>query len=226
MKKIIVKVLSGLIIFSSLFSVAASANANEYSGWRSNTIFYDGQPTIAYADSSQWDKRYDSVKYEYYWVCATPDFQQGYCNAWICTDGKWYFLNTDGRMETDVLIGDKSKKERYLLDETGAMETNTYWDQFGSSNYIDSNGLVNLPDVYYKMMPTSSTQSQLVTVPNLVESSIETAKNALSNINLNYSIIFYDTNDQSNNGKVLKQSDFGKVQEGSTITLTVGKYSS
>lgn len=51
------------------------------------------------------------------------------------------------------LVGDKHKRERYLLDDNGAMVINQYWDQFGSSNYIDTNGLVHLPDVYYQMMP-------------------------------------------------------------------------
>lgn len=151
MRKTVIKLLSTFLVTFSLFTVAASAN--EYSGWRSNTIFYSGDPMIVYANSSQWEQRYDNTLKCYFWVCATPDFQQGYCNAWISTNGKWYYVGDDGRMRTDILVGSKYKKERYLLDENGAMKTNAYWDQFGSSNYIDNNGLVHLPDTYYQMMP-------------------------------------------------------------------------
>lgn len=146
-----IKSLSVIFIMLSLFSIGASAN--EYSGWRSNTVFYSGDPMIVYADSSQWDRIYDSNTNSYYWMCETPDFYQGYTNAWIYTNGKWYYVRDDGQMEYGVLVGDKHKKERYLLDDNGAMVVNQYWDQFGSSNYIDTNGLVHLPDIYYQMMP-------------------------------------------------------------------------
>lgn len=149
MKKSVLKLFSIFVLIFSLFTIPASAN--EYSGWRSNTIYYSGAPQIVYANSSQWDKRYDNTLKKYYWICATPDFQQGYCNAWICTDGKWYYVGTDGEMRFGTLVGDKNKKERYLLGDDGAMQVNTYWEQFGYSNYIDNNGLVHLPDVYYKM---------------------------------------------------------------------------
>lgn len=151
MKRNIIKVLSGLLLFVSIISVPVSAN--EYSGWRTNTIFYSGEPITVYADSSHWEKRYDNTLKEYYWVCATPDFHQGYLNAWISTNGKWYYVGDDGKMRTGTLVGSKYKKERYMLDENGAMVVNTYWDQFNSSNYIDNNGLVHLTDTYYNMMP-------------------------------------------------------------------------
>ena len=124
MKRNIIKFLSGLLLFVSIISVPASAN--EYSGWRTNTTFYSGEPIIVYADSSQWANRYDNTLKEYYWVCATPDFEQGYCNAWICTSGKWYYVGDDGKMRTDTLVGDKYKTERYMLDSNGAMVVNTY----------------------------------------------------------------------------------------------------
>ena len=74
-----------------------------------NPIFYDGQPTIAYADSSQWDKRYDNGRSEIIGYVLLQIFNKDIAMLGFA-DGKWYFLNTEGRMETDVLIGDKSKR--------------------------------------------------------------------------------------------------------------------
>lgn len=223
MKKNIIKVLSGLFVIGSLFSVSVSAN--EYSGWRTNIIFYSGEPISVYADSLQWDKRYDSILKEYYWVCATPDFQQGYCDAWINTNGKWYYVGDDGRMRTNTLVGSKYKKERYMLDENGAMVVNIYWNQFGTSNYIDNNGLVHLTDIYYNMMPVSNTQIQYSNVPNLFGLDINSAKGMLSKYNLNTSVVEKEVHDKFDNGKVIDQSIAGsKVEQGTTITIIVGKY--
>lgn len=225
MKRNIIKVLSGLLIITSLFSVSASAN--EYSGWRTNTIFYSGEPITVYADSSQWENRYDNTLKEYYWVCATQNFQQGYCDAWINTNGKWYYVGDDGRMRTDTLVGSKYKKERYMLDANGVMEVNTDWDQFGYLNHIDNNGLVHLPDTYYKMMPNDSNiqQTQYSTVPNLFGLDTDTAKDMLSKYNLKTSVAEKETQDESKNGTVLSQNYEGtRVQQGTTVTIVVGKY--
>ena len=143
MKKSVMKILSALLIGFSL--VCTKASANEYTGWRTNTIVYSN-PTIAYTDSSQWT--YINSSTNGYWMCLESQ-DNPYTNTWIYTNGKWYYVNDTGMMEFGVLVGDKNSKNTYSLDESGAMETNTYYQYGNYSCYIDNNGLVDLPQIYY-----------------------------------------------------------------------------
>ena len=37
-----------------------------------------------YTDSAHWDCRNGR------WMCADEGYHQAYCNAWVCTNSKWY----------------------------------------------------------------------------------------------------------------------------------------
>ncbi|MGL5416625.1 MAG: Stk1 family PASTA domain-containing Ser/Thr kinase [Clostridium sp.] len=64
------------------------------------------------------------------------------------------------------------------------------------------------------------------TVPNVIGMSQSQAQEALSNVNLQYNVVTQNTDDQSQDGKVLSANPGAgaSVKEGTTVTLTVGKY--
>ncbi|MDR3598222.1 Stk1 family PASTA domain-containing Ser/Thr kinase [Clostridium sp.] len=74
-----------------------------------------------------------------------------------------------------------------------------------------------------KITVVVSNGSKYTTVPNVVGLSADDAKSALSNAGLNVNVVQQDTENESENGKVLKQSD-SKAKAGATITITVGNY--
>jgi serine/threonine-protein kinase len=63
-----------------------------------------------------------------------------------------------------------------------------------------------------------------VTVPNVRSFSVDKAKATLTSKGLNSEVIEQETPNESDNGKVLDQSDDDEVIVGKTIKLTVGKY--
>ncbi len=66
---------------------------------------------------------------------------------------------------------------------------------------------------------------KLTTVPNVLGYDVEDAKNRLSDAKLKYSVQERETSNESENGKVLSQSIEGsKVEQGTTVTITIGKY--
>ncbi|MBN1051573.1 Stk1 family PASTA domain-containing Ser/Thr kinase [Clostridium botulinum] len=68
-------------------------------------------------------------------------------------------------------------------------------------------------------------QVRLSTVPNVIGLSLDDAKDRLDNAKLKISIVEKETNDESKNGIVLSQSIEGsKVQQWTTVTITIGKY--
>ncbi|GAA0078007.1 Stk1 family PASTA domain-containing Ser/Thr kinase [Clostridium sp. CTA-5] len=63
------------------------------------------------------------------------------------------------------------------------------------------------------------------TVPSVTGLTLDEAKVKLENAKLKVSIVEKETDDESNNGKVLSQSnEGGNVKQWSTVTITVGKY--
>lgn len=63
-----------------------------------------------------------------------------------------------------------------------------------------------------------------VTVPNVRGFTVDKAKATLTSKGLNSEVIEQDTSNESDNGKVLNQSDDDEVIVGKTIKITVGKY--
>ncbi|MDR3594160.1 hypothetical protein [Clostridium sp.] len=99
------------IISTTLLSVMPIA-ANAYNGQYSMNQIWTTNEEKAYADSYQW------VNNGIGWKCATPDFHQGYANAWICTNGVWYYVAKDGYMLTNVWVNN------YYVDDGGAWVPN------------------------------------------------------------------------------------------------------
>lgn len=107
------------IIFLTIIK-GANAESSKY-------IYPSYTPGTYYADSSHWDYRNG------HWICADKDFHQSYSNAWVCTNGKWYYVDENGYMVTDAWITD------YYVDSSGVMQTG--WVQQGDSwFYFYSNG--------------------------------------------------------------------------------------
>ncbi len=122
MKKTIVKILSLVLISCSLFSVAALADEN--------TVAYEiyiSNPITVSADSSQWSFRSP------YWLLATPDFEQGYCNAWANVNGTWYYIDKDGHLIENHIIKDTQTGKDYYAKEDGSLLINGYY-----TNYYDN----------------------------------------------------------------------------------------
>lgn len=66
-------------------------------------------------------------------------------------------------------------------------------------------------------------QTIILDVPNVIDKTLSEAQEALKGFNVK--VVTEDTNDKSKDGIVLSQDNQGKkLQEGSTVTITVGKY--
>jgi hypothetical protein len=106
MKKLnLTKLISSVLVaFSIIVLTPVGANAIT-----SNHIYTPIYTSEVYADSNQWDYRNG------YWICATPDFHQAYANTWICTNGKWYYVEGDNDMVTNTWV------DNYYVDDTGAL---------------------------------------------------------------------------------------------------------
>lgn len=68
---------------------------------------YTANASTFYAESYQWVYKNNG------WMCGTPDFHQAYSNAWICTNGKWYYINKYGWMVSNTWV------DNYYVDSTG-----------------------------------------------------------------------------------------------------------
>lgn len=92
-----------------------------------------------YSDSTHWDYRFG------HWMCADKDFHQALCNAWINTNGNWYYVDEEGYMAANAWING------YYVDNNGVMKTG--WAQIGSDwfyFYSDGTKAVNTTvDGYY-----------------------------------------------------------------------------
>lgn len=89
-------ILCVFIVFSTILSFNVKSYAIN-SNYYSNQIYVADTYTF-YADSSQWKQVGDG------WMCGTDE--QPYRNAWIYTNGKWYFLNTSCYMVTNCWVND------------------------------------------------------------------------------------------------------------------------
>lgn len=142
MKKEILKFLGVLCIGVGILSSFHPVNASEVSHAvdnafnnlelqernRSNSIsdltVYIADPVIAYANSSQWDHRSP------FWVLATPDFEQGYCNTWANVNGIWYYIDKQGHMVANHMILDLNTNKKYYVNENGALLINGYYTDY------------------------------------------------------------------------------------------------
>ena len=61
-------------------------------------------------------------------MCADEDYHQAYCNAWVCTNSKWYYVDKNGYMVTDAWIDD------YYVHGNGVMKTG--WVNEGEDNWF------------------------------------------------------------------------------------------
>ncbi|NAS19007.1 hypothetical protein GND98_014290 [Clostridium butyricum] len=90
-------------------------------------IYPSYTPGNCYADSSHWQKIGG------HWTCANEDFHQPYCNAWVNTNSKWYYVDKNGYMVTDAWVGD------CYVDSSGVRKTG--WVQQGENwFYFYTNG--------------------------------------------------------------------------------------
>lgn len=99
------------IISAALIAVSVMAlNPIKASAWSGSYSVNNmtGSTKTVYAEGYQWDNRNGS------WTCGTPDLEQAYYNTWICTNGKWYYVNSGGWMVKDVWVND------YYVDNNGA----------------------------------------------------------------------------------------------------------
>lgn len=130
MKRKILKILSGAIVFGSLFNVSASAVEP---GWHKHTQVSE-----------------ISCSWEYIYSDGT------YASGWQYINGNWYYFDPyDGacyvgecyKTEDGKWAGDPTKSyhdingERYYFDNNGALMTNTYvYSARGYTYYLDNNG--------------------------------------------------------------------------------------
>lgn len=96
-------IIIGLFICGTM-SVPMVANA--WDGLTTTNRMYTAHANTFYAENSQWIKKGN------FWMCGTSE--QAFVNAWICTNGKWYYVNKSGIMVTNTWV------DNYYVDETGA----------------------------------------------------------------------------------------------------------
>lgn len=156
MKKEILKFLGGLCVGIGILSASKPANASDVShavdnafnnleleqrnhsnSTASDLTVYISEPITVYADSSQWAYRSP------FWVLATPDFHQGYCNTWASINGVWYYINTDGYMVANHMLHDLTSNKKYYIKEDGSLLVNGYYIDYYHSQtkyYAGSDG--------------------------------------------------------------------------------------
>jgi len=106
-RNLISKGVSSILIIISIIALKP-IGVSAFDGQGSTNKMTIANESTIYADSYQWDYRKGG------WICGTPDLNQGYANAWICTNGKWYYVNKYGWMVSNTWVNN------YYLDNTGA----------------------------------------------------------------------------------------------------------
>ena len=98
------------LISLCLLGICLLGNVSVAMAWDGTTTVNQmyGTEKTAYADSSQWKQNENG-----YWMC-TPDFHQPYVSTWVCTNGKWYYINSYGIMVHNTWVNN------YYVDSTGA----------------------------------------------------------------------------------------------------------
>ncbi len=95
-----------IVSFLNFSNLKVFADSNSY---YSNQIYVANTETF-YADDTQWRQINGN------WMCGTDE--QPYHNAWICTDGKWYYINTSCYLVENCWIND------YYVGSDGAWISN------------------------------------------------------------------------------------------------------
>ncbi len=67
-------------------------------------------------------------------------------------------------------------------------------------------------------------EKKYVTVPSVIGMQLADGQKALSDSGINASVEYIDTDNAVDDGKIIGQSTSGKVEQGSTVTIQVGKY--
>lgn len=101
------RIIVGLFICATMSS---STVANAWDGLTTTNRMYTAHTNTFYAENSQWMNK------DGFWMCGTDE--QPFTNAWICTNGKWYYVNISGIMVTNTWV------DNYLVDDTGAWVQN------------------------------------------------------------------------------------------------------
>jgi hypothetical protein len=89
-------------------------NSEKASAYSSNQI-YVAHTFTYYADSSQWRQMNDG------WMCGSD--KQPYANAWVCTNGKWYYMNNNCYMVTNCWVNN------WYVGDDGAWNPNATRDR-------------------------------------------------------------------------------------------------
>nr|WP_312291973.1 hypothetical protein [Clostridium chromiireducens] len=109
------KVIASLLIGFSVFAF----NPIKASAYVGQIITADEH--TRYADSSQW--RYQNGR----WMCGTNE--QPFVNTWVCTNGSWYYIGTDGYMKTNLFINN------YYVNDSGQWIIGATYDGRGNVIY-------------------------------------------------------------------------------------------
>jgi hypothetical protein len=151
------------IIASTLITISVMMlnpiGANAWDG-RYSVNQMTGSTKTVYADSYQWDNRNGS------WICGDADLQQAYYNTWICTNGKWYYVNSNGWMVKNTWVND------YYVDDSGAWVPNAVKDISMTS------GITNTANTNNRAA-TTSTGDTNTKADNSFETVIERTNNDL-----------------------------------------------
>ncbi|MCI1478207.1 MAG: hypothetical protein LKH93_19775 [Clostridium beijerinckii] len=99
------------IVTSSLLVLLCTFSSIKAQAVTDRQIIVAHEQTV-YADSYQWRKEGNT------WMCGTPDLHQAYYNAWICTNGSWYYVNQYGQMVTNVWVNN------YYVNDNGQWVVN------------------------------------------------------------------------------------------------------
>jgi len=109
MKKLkLTKVIASSLIIASILAI----NPIGTSALGLNQINTSSTPEQVYADSSQWTFTGKG------WVCISKSNQM-YGNAWICTNGKWYYIDDTGNMVKNTWVND------YFVGSDGAWDASS-----------------------------------------------------------------------------------------------------
>lgn len=147
MKKIkLTKVIIGILAISSVL-IFNPLKASAFDGQAGQ--IYTAHSHSFYANGSQW------VYENGFWICGTD--VQPFANAWINTNGKWYYINPNGYMVRNVWV------DNYYVDGSGAWIPNVTKDTSvtGASTATTTNN-----NTYYNNTDTNSINTSKGTPEN------------------------------------------------------------
>ncbi|MBV7271942.1 Stk1 family PASTA domain-containing Ser/Thr kinase [Clostridiaceae bacterium UIB06] len=134
------------------------------------------------------------------------------------------------KLEVPSLIGVDLNSAKEIISNSGlklGKVTREYSDTISKNSVIrqtpDAETNAN-PNTSIDLVVSSGPQVKYIDVPNVVDKNIDEAASIISNTGVKISKNAKETNDKSQDGKVIDQSASGSVKEGTTITLTYYKY--